>query len=634
MAEQFGIINWINAPVSFWKSGAKANEEVSANDFICVFMGNAQKEFLEDIYGEFRAPSPPFALATLGGIAEDTVKIIILDLLKESSRTKESQQISECLGDIKCLFEVFYKEEADVGFALSLKKDIADESCKISQANFSFLSNISHEIRTPLNAIIGVLSIMSDSELSEEQSDYMSTLKQSSYSLLGIINDILDVSRLETGNVHLSNEKFNLIQCIDSSVDIVAPAIQEKSLKICVDIDDKLPAYIYGDTQRLRQILVNLLSNATKFTKKGEITLKVKHQINVDSSAIKILFSIRDTGIGISKENQKRLFAPFQQLDQTLTKEFDGTGLGLAITKNLVELMGGEIWFESQIGKGSEFFFTITAQISPESPDEYHYTIDTRKLRGVNVLVIDDKDINRQYLQKLLYKWGMTPVVFSGATEALIYLEHSQRVDIGLIDICMPKVGGIAFANKVYKMGKRFPMIALSSYGEKRTDYAEFVDYISKPTHEQRLIYAIYQALFDKKESPHSFNQLMNKSSKIIIAEDIYLNQKVMVNILNKLGYDNITISNDGSKALSLLNNNVYDLLILDIKLPKIDGITVLKKVNKKMGSKRPKIIAITAMTNLKNIHKYIQEGYLDSYLIKPIDMDTLKGELSKLFHS
>lgn len=624
MEIQQELIDWINAPVSLWRLTGEAS---CPENFQCFFVGEAQREFLEDAFGNSRKFQPPL---TLADIPLNNLRDVAFKLLKKSYEFGDSQQTTEFIDNVNCLVQVFPKKTEEI-FAISLKRGIEEESIKINQANFSFLSNISHEIRTPLNAIIGVLSIMNDSNLTEEQSDYMETLKQSSYSLLGIINDILDVSRLETGNVHLSNDKFNLIQCIDSSIDIVVPSTQERGLKLSVDIDDKLPAYIYGDPQRLRQILVNLLSNATKFTKKGEIVLTVKRQADIDPTSIKVIFCVKDTGIGISKESQKKLFVPFQQLDQTLTKEFDGTGLGLAITKNLVELMGGQLWFKSQVGKGSEFFFTIVVSTSSSSPSEYHYTIDTKRLKGVKVLVIDDKDINRQYLQKLLYKWSMSPVVFSGATEALIYLENSQEVDIGLIDICMPKVGGINFANKVYKMGKRFPMIALSSYGEKRTDYAEFVDYIFKPTHEQRLIYSIYQALFDKKESPHGFNQLMQKAN-IIIAEDVYLNQKVMINILNKLGYDNITVARDGSRALDLLYNNVYDLLLLDIKLPKVDGITIMKKLNKKMGTKRPKIIAITAMVSIKNIHKYMQEGYLDSYLIKPIEMETLKGELLKIF--
>jgi signal transduction histidine kinase/DNA-binding response OmpR family regulator len=565
-----------------------------------------------------------------------------------------------------------------------------------------FLANMSHEIRTPLNGIIGMLTLLEDTKLTTDQYDYISMVKECSFNLMTIINDILDYSKLEVGKISLDIKSMNLRECLESTNDIILSKVYEKSLEYTFTIDSNIPEYIYGDTNRIKQILLNLLSNSIKFTDRGSITIRVESISYSDCVRLKdihcggdikqcnynvinsiklpetemeddnstyvrvnfndklyLRFDITDTGCGIHKSDMIKLFKSFSQVDNHITsKIYQGTGLGLAISRELVELMGGFIWLDwSEIGKGSKFSFILPTIESRDIEKNIHDKSE-RVLKDANVLIVDDNLHNRISLTGMITKWGMRPHAFSNAEEAL-HFTRLTKFDIGLIDICMPKTDGPSFASKLREQlefnNKEFPLVALSSLGDKLASNSKyFKTHLIKPIKESKLKKICIELLQKRiiNEEAISSNKKNNiildkyiiqndlselKSNvRILLAEDVYINQKVVVSFLNKIGFENIRVVDNGQQCVDIAKNNDFDIILLDIRMPVMNGEVVLQELNKfysKYAKHRPYMVAVTAYCLREDRAKYLNMGFND-YIPKPITIDDLSRCLNNFIET
>lgn len=536
----------------------------------------------------------------------------------------------ECIGKLK-LIEYELEEQK-----MKIKNNYNHKSL--------FLANINHELRTPMNGIIGMLTLLEDTILNNEQKDYIEMMRECSVSLMSIINDILDYSKLEAGKVNLNNECIDLRHCIDSTNDIILSKLHGKNLIYNYNIDENINFKVKCDSSRIKQILLNLLSNSIKFTDNGSIFLDIK--LLPDNS---IKFSVIDTGCGIEKYDQVKLFQSFSQLENpSNTKLYKGTGLGLAISKELVLLMGGNIWIEeSTINKGSTFCFTI--KVESCIGDLIEIDKDIEILKGKTVFVLDDKRENRISCANQLQKLGMIVTTYSDASEALYFLK-SQTFHIGITDCVMPYMPGPVFASKLKQQlfqqnSQDIPLISSSSLGENYIDNELFKGHLIKPFKENKLknilidILMSSQYKFKKDTTQQSLhNQLphinFKQDIRILLVEDILINQKVVISFLNKMGFKNIDVVDDGVKCLEKMSINKYDLIFLDIRMPNMDGVSVIKYIIEYYATRKqfkynltnhrkPYIIAVTAYCLKEDKDKYLQMGF-DDYIPKPININDL----------
>jgi signal transduction histidine kinase/DNA-binding response OmpR family regulator len=516
-----------------------------------------------------------------------------------------------------------------------------------SRAKSEFLANMSHEIRTPLNGVIGMTDLALETGLTAEQKEYLDTVKLSADSLLGVINDILDFSKIEAGRIELDKADFHLRDCLEITLKTLALRADEKGLELLCEIAPDVPEVVLGDSSRLRQIVVNLVGNAIKFTHEGEVALKVGVEV-ADGESRLLHFTVSDTGIGIPAEKQKLIFDPFSQADSSTTRKYGGTGLGLTISARLVNVMGGRIWVESEVGTGTQFHFTAGFK-SSEKKVEIGAIAPPEILRNIEVLVVDDNRTNRRILEGMLKRWEMKPVSVEGGTQALAELARARESGapyrLVLTDMHMPDLDGFALIEKIRQNPKlsTATIMMLTSAGHRgdgeRCKTWGVAAYLLKPVRQSELREAIARVLGAREQAGaiplitrYSLQDARDPADvlSVLLAEDNLVNQRFATRLVEKRGH-RVTLAANGREALTALEKQAYDLVLMDVQMPEMDGLeaTAILRLREKESERHQPVIALTAHAMKGDQERCLAAG-MDGYLTKPIRPQEIDEILDK----
>ncbi|MGK7900083.1 MAG: response regulator [Hormoscilla sp.] len=533
------------------------------------------------------------------------------------------------------------------------------EAQSATRVKSDFLGVMSHEINTPMNGVMGMAGLLLDTQLDEEQQEYVQTIRKSGEDLLTTIKDILDFSKIEAGKLELEvGDGFDLRECIEDCLDLVAHKASQKQLDLAYLIDEGVPHALLADVTRVRQILANLLENAVKFTDRGEVVVSVtarlkennsSGQSNTEDQKYEVHFAVKDTGIGIPESCHHLLFQSFYQVDSTSTRPYPGIGLGLAIARRLVELMGGKIWTDSEEGKGSTFHFTIVAPVAPVAASRtVRVDLDQvqDQLSGKRLLIVEDNVTNREILRQQTLKWGMVPQDVATFAEALDLISRDADLDLAIVDMQMPEMDGASLLLEIrkYRDPRTLPVVMLTDIAHQSSEQMSVAACLTKPIKP----YGLYNSLmnifahsgFSKNidegtaaswQMPQLTDLARRHPLRILVAEDNAVSQKVLLRILEHLGYSADVVSN-GFEVLSALYQKSYDLILMDIQMPEMDGLTATKYICRQWQiPSRPRIVAMTAGAMPNDRLKCLEAG-MEDYITKPIKVEALQSALKRCF--
>ena len=520
-----------------------------------------------------------------------------------------------------------------------------EEALGAAKAKAAFLATMSHEIRTPLNGVVGMTTLMADTPLNAEQLDYLHTMRVSSDQLLSVINDILDFSKIESGKLDLEREPLSIQSTIEEACDISASRAREKGLELLVDMGDEVPHWVRGDVTRLRQILLNFLGNAIKFTDKGQVLVTAHLKEDFDAQRVLdgvsqpgalVEFRVKDSGIGIPKDRQSALFQSFTQVDASTTRKYGGTGLGLAICKRLAEMMGGSVGLESDAGQGSTFWFTARLDYS-DAPDQSETSIlELASLEGKLAVIVDDMPVNVQILDKQLKRWKMNTVAFDNAPAALQWLTI-RDADVVVTDMHMPEMDGIMFAQALHKIKPQAQLVLLTS-GTLPTESEahQFAGRLLKPYRQTQLFNILARILYaqGKVDATAPQKTVVTKNQTILVADDNLVNIKVAVSMLTKLGYASVSVM-DGQQAFNSVAASLqaggtpFAAVLMDANMPVLDGCDAARAIISQHGRAAPPIIALTASVLEEDRQRCFDAGMI-GFLPKPLRIDELSEGLAQ----
>jgi CheY-like chemotaxis protein len=484
-------------------------------------------------------------------------------------------------------------------------------------------------------------SLLADTSMTPQQCEFVDTIRTAGDSLLTIINDILDFSKIESGKLELENSIFVLRDCVEDALDLLASKASEKYLDLGYIIDEHTPAGIRGDVTRVRQILVNLVGNALKFTSHGEVSLAVTSQ-KLGASNYELQFAVKDTGIGIPRNRMDRLFVSFSQVEASTTRHYGGTGLGLAICKRLCEMMGGRIWVESQEGCGSTFYFTIQTEAAPITLRVFEHT-SLPHLSGRRLLIVDDNATNRRMLTLQTQMWGMLPQAAASGEEALSWIRNENPFEVVILDALMPGMDGAALTREIRKCGssRETPLVMLTSLGRHpeferkvRADISAFLTKPLKPSHLYDALITIFSEASGHVPAATTRSPILRRRDdfvplRILLAEDNVVNQKVALLLLKRLGH-RADVAANGLEALHALKRQPYDVILMDIQMPELDGLEASRQIQREWPShERPRIVAMTASAMQEDRRACLEAG-MDDYIAKPVRLHSLQTALQR----